>query len=210
MPTLEDFLSHPIENLERALHIRKQIAALEDGLKGLFGPTPVSLAGMQTEQPRRRGRPKGKTMPAAARAKIANAQRLRWAKSKGLESATQAGPVEPSPVSKTRKKRTMSAAGRARVAAAQRARWAKVKGMNPSPGIVWIAGPDQLPAGLSAEERAKIIAAQKNRWTKAKSEKPTPAPVKSASKKKRHLSPEVRARIVAAVKTRWAREKGRS
>jgi hypothetical protein len=51
---------------------------------------------------------------AAGRARIAEAQRQRWAKLKG-----NSGP--------TLKKRTMSVAARKRIAAAQRARWAKVK-----------------------------------------------------------------------------------
>src|SRR5580698_994679 len=130
MPTLEDFLSHPIEVLERALHIRKQISALEEGLKELMGPNPASVANIQKEI---RGRKGKRTMSPEARAKIANAQRLRWAKSKGLESATLAGPVETAPVSKAKKKGGMSAAGRARIAAAQKARWAKVKAGKSTP-----------------------------------------------------------------------------
>ena len=49
----------------------------------------------------------------AGRARIAAAQRARWAKVKGKVI--------------TSKKRTMSAAARKKIAAAQRARWAKVK-----------------------------------------------------------------------------------
>jgi hypothetical protein len=51
----------------------------------------------------------------AGRARIAEAQRQRWAKVKGKSAA--AAP----------KKRMMSAAARKRIAAAQRARWAKFK-----------------------------------------------------------------------------------
>lgn len=56
---------------------------------------------------------------ATGRARIAAAQRARWAKLKA-ESGKQNGATSP-------KKRTMSASGRKRIAAAQRARWAKVK-----------------------------------------------------------------------------------
>jgi hypothetical protein len=56
----------------------------------------------------------------AGRARIAEAQRQRWAKVKGNSGETKS--VAP-------KKRTMSAAARKRIAAAQRARWAKVKAM---------------------------------------------------------------------------------
>jgi hypothetical protein len=60
----------------------------------------------------------GKTMSAAGRARIAAAQRARWAK-------VRAGAKDTSVKSGT--KRIMSAAARRKIAAAQRARWAKVK-----------------------------------------------------------------------------------
>ena len=58
------------------------------------------------------GRPRRK-MSSKGRARIAAAQRARWAKAKGIT-------VVPT-------KRTMSASARRKIAAAQRARWAKVK-----------------------------------------------------------------------------------
>ena len=59
---------------------------------------------------KRRGRG---VMSAAARKKICEAQRARWAKKSGAQ------PAKP--------KRTISAASRRKMAQAQRARWAKVK-----------------------------------------------------------------------------------
>ncbi len=56
----------------------------------------------------------------AARARIAAAQRARWAKIRA--SADKSAKVVPIPG-----KRTLSAAARRKIAAAQRARWAKVK-----------------------------------------------------------------------------------
>jgi len=56
----------------------------------------------------------GRTISAAGRARIAAAQRARWAKRKGQRV-----------VSIVARKRTMSPANRKKVAAAQRARWAK-------------------------------------------------------------------------------------
>ncbi len=165
MPTLDAFLNHPIETLEKALHIRKQIAALEEGLKALFGPTPVSLGGVQATVPRRKGKRK---MSATAKAKIANAQRLRWAKSKGLESATLAGPVEPAPVTKKKKKGGMSAAGRARIVAAQKARWAKVKAGKSTAAPAKAASAGKKKRKLSPEARARIVAAVKARWARVK------------------------------------------
>ncbi len=61
----------------------------------------------------------GRKLSAAGRARIAAAQRARWAKAKG--ETTNGSPV--------RKKRTMSTDGRKNIAAAQRARWAKVKAL---------------------------------------------------------------------------------
>jgi hypothetical protein len=59
-------------------------------------------------------------LSAAARARIAAAQRARWAKLRAGSGKNQKVVTMP-------KKRTMSAAGRKRIAAAQRARWAKVR-----------------------------------------------------------------------------------
>jgi len=56
-----------------------------------------------------------RTISAAGRARIAAAQRARWAKSKGQKVVSIA----------TRKGRTMSVAARKRIVAAQKARWAK-------------------------------------------------------------------------------------
>src|SRR3984957_5764031 len=58
-------------------------------------------------------------MSAAGRARIAAAQRARWAKVKA--KGETANPVT------MPKKRTMSASARRRIAAAQRVRWAKVR-----------------------------------------------------------------------------------
>ena len=167
MSTLEDFLSHPIEALERALHLRKQIAALEKTLKEVFGPTPPSLAGIQTTVPKRKGK---RTMSAEAKARISEAQKLRWAKSKGFESAESAVPVKAA-AAKTRKKGGMSAAGRARIAAAQKARWAKVKAQQSTPAKVAPVAKTTSKGKkrkLSPEARANIVAAVKARWARAK------------------------------------------
>ena len=59
-------------------------------------------------------------LSAAAREKIAAAQRARWAKVRGKGSQKQNVVAIP-------KRKTMSAAARTKIAAAQRARWARVK-----------------------------------------------------------------------------------
>lgn len=91
--------------LKRIIALKQQIEKLSTKLEALAGGSSAPL-----------GRPPKKkwTMSAAARAKIAAAQRARWAKAKG--KAKPAG-----------KKRKMSAAGRAAIVAAQKARWAKIK-----------------------------------------------------------------------------------
>ena len=59
-------------------------------------------------------------MSAAGKAKVAAAQKARWAKIKGAEPAiTAAKPAK--------KKFTMSAAAKAKISAAAKARWAKIK-----------------------------------------------------------------------------------
>jgi len=61
-------------------------------------------------------------LSAAARTRIAAAQKARWAKYRqGAAASSQSNAVP------TRGKRTLSAAARRKIAAAQRARWAKLK-----------------------------------------------------------------------------------
>jgi hypothetical protein len=60
---------------------------------------------------------KRRKLSAAGRARIAAAQKARWAKVRGEKQNVVAMP----------KKRTMSAAARKKIAAAQRARWARVR-----------------------------------------------------------------------------------
>jgi hypothetical protein len=73
-----------------------------------------------------KGRRTGSRLSAAARARIAAAQRARWAKvrAKGGQKRN---------VVSMPKKKTMSAAARRKIAAAQRARWAKVKAAKKKP-----------------------------------------------------------------------------
>jgi len=169
MSNSDSFWNHPIETLEKALHLRKQIESLQQTLSELFGGHPPSLAGTQTAPAKVKGK---RTMSAAARNKIAAAQKARWAKSKGAKAEA---PIEETaaPVAKA-KKGGMSAAGKARIAAAQKARWAKIKGQkaaaSPAPAKV-AAAPKKKKGGMSAEGRARIVAAQKLRWAKFKKAK---------------------------------------
>ena len=160
MPKSISFWEHPINKIEEALAIRKQIAALQTKLAGLFGSDsedkPIPAA-----KYRRRGK---RTMSPEARERIAAAQRARWAKEKGIPESKIA-PAKPA-----KKKGTMSAAGRAAIVAAQKARWAKIKGgTTPAPAK---AKPAKMKKRtMSPEARAKIAAAAKKRWAAKKAGK---------------------------------------
>jgi hypothetical protein len=92
----------------------QQVAKLSAAIRAIEGIVRGSGSGAASN---RRGR---STMSAAGRARIAAAQRLRWAKMKaGAKQAV--GPKA------TGAKPTMSVAARKKIAAAQRARWAKVR-----------------------------------------------------------------------------------
>ena len=94
----------------------------------------AALVGLGS-QPVRRGRPpksgqakpagnrKRFTMSAAARAKIAAAQRARWAKQKGKPAGKKATPVS----KKSTARKPMSAAMRKKLSAMMKARWAARK-----------------------------------------------------------------------------------
>jgi hypothetical protein len=94
------------QQFRRAAAIKEQIDALENELGKIFGGdgAPAVSGGKRT-------------MSASARARIAAAQKARWAKVKGKKAAKPAGAG----------RRKMSPAARAKIAAAAKARWAKAK-----------------------------------------------------------------------------------
>jgi len=102
-----------VVQLHRAIAIKEQIEALEQELSLVVG----------NETPIKSGRRKY-GMSAAGRARIAAAQRARWAKAKSAEVRLTAQPKKG--------KRKMSAAGRAAISAAAKARWAKIKAQGKS------------------------------------------------------------------------------
>jgi len=106
---MSDLLSLTSAQLKRAAAIKDKISAWEKKLASILGSTSTASVAAPVSRKRRK-------LSAAGRAKIAAAQKARWAKVKrpGIK------PV-------VKKKSGMSAAGRARIAAAARARWAKVK-----------------------------------------------------------------------------------
>ena len=98
-----------VEQLKRAVAVREQIEKLERELNQILGESHAASGN---------GHGGRRKMSASARAKIAAAQRARWAKQKGTAVAGKKG------------RRKMSAAARAKIAAAARARWAKAKAAN--------------------------------------------------------------------------------
>lgn len=109
MSNPDSFWNHPIEKLEKALQIRKQIAVLQEALGKVFGGNPQPAARARTKSPKRQGK---RTRPPASRAKT---------------KRPKAVPARTAPAAKARKKGGISAEGRARIVAAQKARWAKAR-----------------------------------------------------------------------------------
>jgi hypothetical protein len=91
--------------LHRAVEIKETIASLTHELTTLLHGSPA------TKTVKRR------KMSAAERARVAAAQKARWAKVKAGKPPAKA----------PAKKSKMSAAARAKIGAAQKARWARVK-----------------------------------------------------------------------------------
>jgi hypothetical protein len=84
---------------------------------GRFSPISLPSNGIGIARETTPSTGRRNTMSAAARERIAAAQRARWARQKGLTG--EEGSIKP--------RRKMSAAGRARIAAAARERWAKFR-----------------------------------------------------------------------------------
>src|ERR1700730_17700 len=109
-----EILTAAIDGFEaQKTRIDAQIAALRALLDGR-GAVPVTTAQPLT--------PKRRKMSAAARKRIGDAQRKRWAESKGqaeLPSAATRKAAKP--------KRKLSAAGRKRIIEATKRRWAAIK-----------------------------------------------------------------------------------
>ena len=107
------FWDHPIETIEKALHIRRQIEALERNLSEIYSGTVPH--GTSKEVDGRKGK-----RSAATRAKMAGAQKARWVKKNGASPAAPAAEA-------ARKKRVVGAASQATKSAAENARWSKTQ-----------------------------------------------------------------------------------
>jgi hypothetical protein len=107
---MNSFNDLSVAQLKRLITLREQIDALQAELGSILGG--AGAAGPVVAAKGGRGGRRGIT--SAGRAAIAAAQRVRWAKAKGMK------PVESKPAGK----RKMSAAGRAAIAAGAKKRWA--------------------------------------------------------------------------------------
>jgi hypothetical protein len=103
---MSNLLSLTTTQLRQAADLKEKIEALNKELASILGASTLASA----KAPK-------KGMSAAGRAKVAAAQKARWAKIKAAKPAAKA----------PAKKRTMSAAAKAKLSAAAKARWAKVK-----------------------------------------------------------------------------------
>jgi hypothetical protein len=114
-----------IDQLKRAITISEQIQKLESELASILGASakvsaPAKVAALVAKAP------KGKRgLSAEGRARIAAAQKARWAKVKGKAAAAPA--AAPQAAGKRKGKRNLSPEARARIVAAVKRRWAKVK-----------------------------------------------------------------------------------
>jgi len=150
-----------VTELRKVLQIKEEIASLETQLKSVLGASAV----VTTTNAPRRGRPPGKgkrqKMSPEARARIAAAQRARWAAQKGGKAAK---PAKVAKVKGKRGRRKLSAEARERIAVAQRARWAARRGTKPAAAAPAPAKKRGGRRKLSPEARERIAAAQRARW----------------------------------------------
>ncbi len=103
------------KQLNRAATLKERITVLEEKLASILGAV---ISSGSNSKPNVLG--KKSKMSAAGRARIAAAQRARWAKVKGAKSTGPAAKAAP-------KKRVVSAAVKARLSAIAKKRWAKAK-----------------------------------------------------------------------------------
>jgi hypothetical protein len=149
--------------LRRAAQVKEKIAELQSELIELSGTVLTKTVNLVKSA--------RKKMSASGKARIAAAQKLRWAKinaakaKPGVKTTIQTAlVVKPVPANtQSAKKLTMSAAAKAKISAAAKARWAKIKAAKPA-----LSQAPSKKGGLSAAARAKISAAAKARWAKAK------------------------------------------
>jgi hypothetical protein len=133
--------------LHRIIAIKEQIEALQGELATIAGD------GGEMPHPFHEDKPRKGRRSATVRAKMAAAQKARWA---GIKGNADSKPAK-------KGKRRMSAAGRAAISAAAKARWARLKGTKATAKAAKKADRRSSPA-----VRAKLAAVAKARWAKVR------------------------------------------
>ena len=113
-----------IETLKQVVSIKEEIASLEGKLARLIGGKEVAAVAPEATAKKVR-----KGMSQAVRAKIAAAQKARWAKVKAPAPASAKAAPSAKPA---KKKRTLSPEHKAKLMAALKARWAAKKAKSKS------------------------------------------------------------------------------
>ena len=153
-----------LAQLKRAITISEQIEALQSQLASILGGS-APLVGSAPAPAATKTRKGKRTVSPEARAKMAAAQKARWAKKKG-------GAAPTAPAAKPAKRKGLTPEGRAKLAAAMKARWDARKKGAPAP-TAKAQKPTAAPKTkakrvISPEARAKMAAAAKKRWANAK------------------------------------------
>ena len=156
---MNNLSSLSVAQLQRAITLKEQIEAWEAELATLLGSGSAPSSKVSVAAPVALPAKKKKVMSAAARARIAAAQKARWA-----ERKAKANPQAVKAVQTSRPKPKMSAAGRANIIAAQKARWAKIKAARPQPVR-------QAGSSVSAAARKKMAEAARARWARIRAAK---------------------------------------
>jgi hypothetical protein len=128
--TLQQYVELHRELTEERVNIQDRLRQINEAL-GQLSPVSLSAAQGAAAAPapavatQKRG---GKrTMSPAARARIAAAQRARWAASRGEQAKVAPAPADASGGVAAKPKRKMSPAGRRAIAEAARRRWAAAR-----------------------------------------------------------------------------------
>ena len=154
-----------LAQLKRAISISEQIESLQSQLASILGGS-APLVGSGPAPAATKTRKGKRTVSPEARAKMAAAQKARWAKKKG-------GAAPAAPAAKPAKRKGgLTPEGRAKLAAAMKARWDARKKGAPAPTAKAqkpVAAPKvKAKRVISPEARAKMAAAAKKRWANAK------------------------------------------
>ena len=157
-----------LAQLKRAITISEQIEALQSQLASILGGS-APLVGSAPAPAATKTRKGKRTVSPEARAKMAAAQKARWAKKKG--GAAPTAPAAPA-AKPAKRKGGLTPEGRAKLAAAMKARWDARKKGAPAPTAKAqkpVAAPKvKAKRVISPEARAKMAAAAKKRWANAK------------------------------------------